>query len=363
MTGAPGTAPHPGPVTITPLTGMPEVRAGDDLAALVVAALDRCGLTLADGDILAVSSKVASKALGLTAPPTDKAAVIAAETVRVVAERLAGEHITRIVESAAGPVMAAAGVDASNTGGRDVLLLLPHDPDEVCRALAEALRRATGVDRVGVVLTDTAGRPWRTGQTDFALGADGVTVLDDLRGSVDADGRPLLVTARAIADELAAAADLVKGKTSAVPVALVRGLGRYVVGGSAGARSLVRTGDSDWFALGAQEAVRAALGVPPGEPPGAEGIRPVSGDTTFRRVHRALDVAFQPHLDTWHAGVDIAVPVPIGDLIVEGPDAFAVGVVAARIEVALRGEGVPFERVSAPWTQADRTRVTFTLQV
>jgi len=234
VTGAPGTAPHPGPVTITPLTGMPEVRAGDDLAALVVAALDRCGLTLADGDILAVSSKVASKALGLTAPPTDKAAVIAAETVRVVAERLAGEHITRIVESAAGPVMAAAGVDASNTGGRDVLLLLPHDPDEVCRALAEALRRATGVDRVGVVLTDTAGRPWRTGQTDFALGADGVTVLDDLRGSVDADGRPLLVTARAIADELAAAADLVKGKTSAVPVALVRGLGRYVVGGSAG---------------------------------------------------------------------------------------------------------------------------------
>jgi len=364
-----------GAVTITPLHGIPEIAEGDDLAAVLAAACVRAGVPLAEGDILAVSSKIVSKALGLTAPTADKEAVVAAETVRVVAERAGASGITRIVQGKAGPVMAAAGVDASNTGGRDVLLLLPHDPDAVCRDLHAALRAATGVEVFAVVLTDTAGRPWREGQIDFALGSHGLRVLDDLRGSVDADGRALEVTARAVADEIAAAADLVKGKTAAVPAALVRGLAASVLpvvndregvgmaqaGSSpqAGASRLVRVGDGDWFALGSQEAVRAALGVPPGPGSGsAHGPRPVAGDTLARRVIRAVDVAFRPHRDGWHDGVAVAGPTGavagerVGDLVVSGSNAFGVGVVAARLQVALRGEGVAFEVDPEPTVNA-----------
>ena len=371
MTGSLGS----GAVTITPLHGIPEIAEGDDLAAVLAAACVRAGVPLTEGDILAVSSKIVSKALGLTAPTADKEAVVAAETVRVVAERAGASGITRIVQGKAGPVMAAAGVDASNTGGRDVLLLLPHDPDAVCRDLHAALRAATGVEVFAVVLTDTAGRPWREGQVDFALGSHGLRVLDDLRGSVDADGRALEVTARAVADEIAAAADLVKGKTAAVPAALVRGLAASVLpvvddregvgtaqaGASpqVGASRLVRVGDGDWFALGSQEAVRAALGVPPGPGSGsAHGPRPVAGDTLARRVIRAVDVAFRPHLDDWHGGVAVAGPTGaaagerVGDLVVSGSNAFGVGVVAARLQVALRGEGVGFEVDPEPTVDA-----------
>ena len=371
MTGSLGS----GAVTIIPLHGIPEIAEGDDLAAVLAAACVRAGVPLTEGDILAVSSKIVSKALGLTAPTDDKEAVVAAETVRVVAERAGASGITRIVQGKAGPVMAAAGVDASNTGGRDVLLLLPHDPDAVCRDLHAALRTATGVEVFAVVLTDTAGRPWREGQIDFALGSHGLRVLDDLRGSVDADGRALEVTARAVADEIAAAADLVKGKTAAVPAALVRGLAASVLpvvddregvgtaqaGASpqVGASRLVRVGDGDWFALGSQEAVRTALGVPPGPGSGsAHGPRPVAGDTVARRVIRAVDVAFRPHLDDWHGGVAVAGPTGaaagerVGDLVVSGSNAFGVGVVAARLQVALRGEGVGFEVDPEPTVDA-----------
>ena len=371
MTGSLGS----GAVTIIPLHGIPEIAEGDYLAAVLAAACVRAGVPLTEGDILAVSSKIVSKALGLTAPTDDKEAVVAAETVRVVAERAGASGITRIVQGKAGPVMAAAGVDASNTGGRDVLLLLPHDPDAVCRDLHAALSTATGVEVFAVVLTDTAGRPWREGQVDFALGSHGLRVLDDLRGSVDADGRALEVTARAVADEIAAAADLVKGKAAAIPAALVRGLAGSVLpvaddregagtaqaGASpqAGASRLVRVGDGDWFALGSQEAVRAALGVPPGPGSGsAHGPRPVAGDTLARRVIRALDVAFRPHLDDWHGGVAVAGPPGtvagerVGDLVVSGSNAFRVGVVAARLQVALRGEGVAFEVDPEPTVDA-----------
>ena len=131
---------------------------------------------------------MASKALGLVTDDPDKDRVIAGETDHVVAERRAGDRLTRIVQAKAGPVMAAAGVDGSNTGERGGWLLLPHDPDGVCERLHAALTQRHGV-RVGVVLSDTAGRPWRVGQVDFALGAHGLHVVDDLRGGVDADGR------------------------------------------------------------------------------------------------------------------------------------------------------------------------------
>lgn len=344
-------------VTIAPLTGIPEVREGDDLTTLLLAAVAGAGLALTDGDVLALSSKIASKALGLTDPAGDKEAVVAAETVAVVAERGTGDGVTRIVRAAAGPVMAAAGVDASNTGGRDVLLRLPRDPDAVCRDLHTALCAATGVRRLGVVLTDTAGRPWRTGQTDFALGAAGIRVLDDLRGTRDADGRALEVTARAVADELAAAADLVKGKTTGVPAVLVRGLSAFVldsaVESASGAAELVRGGDGDWFALGDQEAVRAALGIRPGGGLAAQaGIRPSVGDTREAQVRRALAVALVPHLDPWQVGVEVSGPATDGSITIEGADPFRLGLVTARALVALAGEGLPHRLASQGSTSA-----------
>ena len=214
------------PVTISPLPGMPEVRTGTDLAAALVAAAGSAGLGLADGDVLAVSSKLVSKALGLRTPwdgdRTIRDEVVRAATRRVVAERATPDGVTRVVESAAGPVMAAAGVDASNTGPEGGLLSLPEDPDRAADRLRhDLLAVLPHVTRLGVVVTDTAGRPWRAGQTDLALGLSGLVPADDLLGGVDHDGRSLSVTSRALADEIPAAADLVKGKTDGVGAALL----------------------------------------------------------------------------------------------------------------------------------------------
>ncbi len=165
----------------------------------------------------------------------------------------------RIVENRQGLIMAAAGVDASNTPAGTVLLL-PADPDASARAIRDGLRDALGVT-IGVVVTDTFGRPWRTGLTDVAIGAAGVRVLDDLRGGTDAYGNPLSATVVATADELAAAGDLVKGKASGRPVAVVRGLAHVVVAedDGVGARAMVRGGRDDMFRLGTSEAVREAV--------------------------------------------------------------------------------------------------------
>jgi len=283
------------PITITPLTGIPEVSEGDDLAELVQLGLDHAGVELADGDVLVVSSKIASKALGLVTHDADKDRVVRGESEYVVAERSVGDRFTRVVRAKAGPVMAAAGVDGSNTGGRGGWLLLPHDPDGICQQLHDALLARHGV-RVGIVLSDTAGRAWRMGQVDFALGAHGVRVLDDLRGGSDADGRPLEVTSRAVADEIAAAADLAKGKVSAVPAAVLRGLPDVLVDEPLEAhprgRDLVRTGPGDWFGYGRVEAVRAALGIEPGTPEAeAVGVAPAGPDTRLDAVSRAARAA------------------------------------------------------------------------
>ncbi|SHI20591.1 coenzyme F420-0:L-glutamate ligase [Streptomyces sp. 3214.6] len=245
--------------------GLPEVQAGDDLAKMIAAAEPG----LVDGDVLLVTSKIVSKAEGRIVRAQDREAAIDAETVRVVARR----GPLRIVENRQGLVMAAAGVDASNTPSGTVLLL-PEDPDASARAIRAGLRDALGVD-VGVVVTDTFGRPWRAGLTDVAIGAAGVRVLDDLRGGTDAHGNPLSATVVATADELAAAGDLVKGKAAGLPVAVVRGLGHVVVtrdGGTGenggdvgpdgeveGARVMVRGARDDMFRLGTSEAVRLAV--------------------------------------------------------------------------------------------------------
>jgi len=257
--------------------GIGEVQAGDDLAALIGDALAE-QLPPQDGDILVVTSKVVSKAEGRFVVAEDREAAIAAETVRVVATREhPGGGATRIVESRLGIVAAAAGVDASNTP-EGTVLLLPEDPDASARRLREALERRFGV-RLGVIVSDTLGRPWRVGQTDAAIGASGVKAMDDLRGSVDAQGRPLVVTQPAVADELAAAADLVKGKALGRPVALVRGLGRLLDQAAPGAKVLQRGAADDMFSLGTAEARQEGrrLGDAEGYARGyAEGLRAAS---------------------------------------------------------------------------------------
>ncbi|MET9469112.1 coenzyme F420-0:L-glutamate ligase [Streptomyces sp. NPDC006544] len=250
------TAPHPSPghgpsYEVRALGGIPEVRPGDDLAALIAAAAS-AGCGLRDGDVLLVTSKIVSKAEGRIVRAESREEAIDAETVRVVARR----GPLRIVENRQGLVMAAAGVDASNTEAGTVLLL-PEDPDASAAALRAGLREALSVD-VGVIVTDTFGRPWRTGLTDVAIGSAGVRVLDDLRGGTDAHGNPLSATVVATADELAAAGDLVKGKADGLPVALVRGLA-HVLGEGSSAADLVRLPADDMFRLGTSEAVREAV--------------------------------------------------------------------------------------------------------
>jgi coenzyme F420-0:L-glutamate ligase/coenzyme F420-1:gamma-L-glutamate ligase len=243
---------------VTAPDGFPEVAPGDDLAALVGDVLERLDLgagptALADGDVVVITSKVVSKAEGRVVAAADREQAITDETVRVVASREHPGGVTRIVENRLGLVMAAAGVDASNTPDGTVLLL-PQDPDASARALRAGLADRFGV-RVGVVVTDTAGRPWRQGQTDIAIGAAGVVVQEDLRGQLDSHGRRMDVTVAAVADEIAAAAELVKGKVAGRPVAVVRGLAHLVTQDDGpGARSLVRTGPDDMFRLGTAEA-------------------------------------------------------------------------------------------------------------
>ncbi|OBA69705.1 coenzyme F420-0:L-glutamate ligase [Mycobacterium sp. 1554424.7] len=238
-------------IEILPVTGLPEFRPGDDLAAAVAAAAP----WLRDGDVVVVTSKAVSKCEGRLVPaPRDaeerdrlRRKLVDDEAVRVLARK--GQ--TLITENRLGLVQAAAGVDGSNIG-RDELALLPVDPDASAAALRAGLRECLGVD-VAVVITDTMGRAWRNGQTDAAVGAAGLRVLHGYSGTVDAHGNELVVTEIAIADEVAAAADLVKGKLTGVPVAVVRGLAVSDDGSTA--RQLLRPGEEDLFWLGTAEAI------------------------------------------------------------------------------------------------------------
>lgn len=244
-------------MTVSAVPGIPEIRAGDDLAGTILSALTGSGEELIDGDIVVVTSKIMSKSEGRIVSAEHREEAITSETVRTVATRLRSDGgVTRIVQNRLGIVGAAAGVDGSNTE-LGTVLLLPLDPDRSALALAESLRAVAGVE-VGVIVSDTLGRPWRDGQTDIAIGAAGVHVFDDLHGERDSAGRPLVVTRPCVADELAAAGDLVKGKLGGLPVAVVRGLGRLVGALSLpGAASIVRDAEHDMFRLGSNEAHRA----------------------------------------------------------------------------------------------------------
>jgi coenzyme F420-0:L-glutamate ligase/coenzyme F420-1:gamma-L-glutamate ligase len=238
-------------VELLPVTGLPEFRPGDDLAGAIAGAAP----WLRTGDVLVVTSKVLSKTEGrlvdVPADPDQRDAarreLVESEAVRVVA-RFSNFMIT---ENALGIVQAASGVDASNVSAGEVALL-PVDPDGSAARLRESLRMLLGVD-VAVVVTDTMGRAWRIGQTDAAIGAAGLAVLHRYAGTVDPQGNELAVTEVAMADEIAAAADLVKGKLGGVPVAVVRGLSPVDDGSTA--HDLVRPVEQDLFRLGANEAI------------------------------------------------------------------------------------------------------------
>lgn len=232
--------------------------AGDDVTGVLLDAVAAAGTALVDGDVVAVASKVVALAEDRLVPlppgePREARRALARQQAdRVVAD---APWVT-ITQSARGYVAANDGIDASNVPtGR--ALLLPTDPDASAAAIRAAVREHAGVD-VGVLVTDTFGRPWRTGQTDVALGAAGVTVLRDERGGRDLDGHPLEVTVAAVADEMAAAADLVRAKADGAPFVVLRGLGEAMAGQGVG-QDLVRPADEDLFRWGGATAVTEGI--------------------------------------------------------------------------------------------------------
>jgi dehydro coenzyme F420 reductase / coenzyme F420-0:L-glutamate ligase / coenzyme F420-1:gamma-L-glutamate ligase len=240
-----------GTVEILGIPGLPEFRPGDDLAGAIATAAP----WLRDGDVLVVTSKIVSKVEGrLVAVPADPEArdaerrrLVEAEAVKVLARK----GRTLITENKLGIVQAASGIDASNVAG-DELALLPENPDSSAVSLRSGINARLGVD-VAVVITDTMGRAWRVGQTDVAIGSAGLPVLHRYAGQTDRQGNELVVTEVAVADEVAGAADLVKGKTGGMPVAVVRGLGHADDGSTAA--DLIRPADEDLFRLGTAEAL------------------------------------------------------------------------------------------------------------
>jgi coenzyme F420-0:L-glutamate ligase/coenzyme F420-1:gamma-L-glutamate ligase len=242
--GPPGEA-----LEVLPVVGLPEIAAGDDLAAVLAPALAR--LPLKEGDVVVVTSKIVSKAEGRVIPGDDRAAAVGQETRRVVARR---DDLV-IAETEHGFVCANAGVDASNLDA-GTLVLLPRRPDESAATLRRALRRRFGFEELGVILSDTFGRAWRTGVVNVAIGAAGLPSAIDLRGTLDDRGRELEATVVAFADELAAAAGLAMPKAGRVPVVVIRGAhpGRAP---ALDASALVRPASEDLFRESPMQALHA----------------------------------------------------------------------------------------------------------
>jgi coenzyme F420-0:L-glutamate ligase / coenzyme F420-1:gamma-L-glutamate ligase len=249
-------------VEVVPIAGVAEVGEGDGVGTLLAAAVSADGTEIRDDDVVVVSHKVVSKAEGrirdlASVDPAARAIGLAAalgkdpRLVQLVIDEsrrvVRAERGVLIVETSRGWICANAGIDASNVPGDDRVALLPRDGDASARGIRGQIRDATGRSPA-VVVADSFGRPWRVGQADVAIGCAGLLPLDDWRGRVDAEGRELAATLVAVADEVAAAADLVRDKDARVPAALVRGLGRFVVEEDGpGAAPLRRAGSDDLF--------------------------------------------------------------------------------------------------------------------
>ena len=302
-----------------PVEGIGEIAPGDDLAAIITEHLEE---PLADGDVVVVTSKVVSKAAGL-ATDGDRDSLLEAKTDRVVARR--GQ--TRIVRTHSGLTLAAAGIDASNIE-QGLVLPLPDDPDQSARELLSRLVELSGV-RLGVIITDTVGRAWRIGQTDIAIGAAGIAPVLSFDGVVDSYGNVLAVTAPAVADEIAGAADLVAGKLDGHPVVVVRGLpSDWLSDDTPGAAALIRDEADDMFGLGARDAVLAAVGR--GDTRGFPSPEPDDDLLTLARVGADLTLA-----DAELVGESIEVR-PLD----ASPAAFiAAGVLAERLRILARALG------------------------
>jgi coenzyme F420-0:L-glutamate ligase/coenzyme F420-1:gamma-L-glutamate ligase len=250
------------PVQVVPVAGLPEVPGGARLGDLIVAALGEAGHELRAGDVLSISQKAVSKAerrvVDLTeVDPTEQAQTLAARlakdarlvelALRESRRVVRAENGVLIVETRSGLVCANAGIDASNVPGIDRVTLLPEDPDASARRVRQEIRAIAGV-APAIVIADSFGRPWRLGQADVAIGCAGLVVIDDWRGRDDREGRPLAATAVAIADEVAAAADLARAKDEGVPACVIRGLERFVSADDGpGAAALRRPEEDDLF--------------------------------------------------------------------------------------------------------------------
>jgi coenzyme F420-0:L-glutamate ligase/coenzyme F420-1:gamma-L-glutamate ligase len=333
---------------VLPVAGIPRIRPGDDLAAIIAAAAP----WLRDGDVLVVTSKIISKAEGqlvdvpAEGPERDAAReeILTEQTARPVARR--GQ--TRIVATHHGFVMAAAGIDASNVD-KNQLVLLPKDPDASARALRAAMAERYGL-HVAVIVSDTMGRPWRAGLTDVALGVAGIVPILDHRGQTDPYGNELQITQMAVVDELAAAAELVKGKCDEVPVAVVRGyLDARPADDGPGAQAMIRDAASDLFSLGTAEARAAGMAdaavLPAAIPFGPDAPDP----TAIDRILARLSMAESTRTEVTGPGPDApAGTAAVIRLTASSPaDLVGLGIDAHRLRCALAAEGLATTLLSA----------------